>query len=85
MLHKIACSASDVLSSANATVCIDNNPENADGTMPLADYVTLFSTGLFCERFSLDYLLRLAHFPPEWMMTLVRLGKTGALVRLRGG
>ena len=61
------------------------DPENADGTMPLADYVTLFSTGLFRERLSPDYLLRLAEFLPEWMMTLARLGKTGAFWRLGGG
>ena len=60
------------------------DPANADGTMPLADYVALFSTGLFRERFSPDYLLRLAQFLPEWVTTLIKLGKTGAFWRLGG-
>jgi len=58
--------------------------ECAEGTMPLTDYVTLFGTGLFRERLSPDYLLRLAQFLPEWMMTLAGLGKTGAFWRLGG-
>jgi len=57
------------------------DPESAEGTMPLVDYVTLFSTGLFRERLAPDYLLRLPQFLPEWMATLVRLGKTGSFWR----
>ena len=53
------------------------DPESADGTMPLADYLTLFSTGLFRERLQPDYLLRLPQFMPEWITTLAKLGKTG--------
>jgi len=60
------------------------DPESAEGTMPLVDYVTLFSTGLFRERLAPDYLLRLPQFLPEWMATLARLGKTGAFWRLGG-
>jgi len=59
--------------------------ESADGTMPLADYVTLFSTGLFRERLQADYLLRLPQFLPEWMATLARLGKAGSFWRFGGG
>ncbi|KPK47362.1 MAG: hypothetical protein AMJ77_03370 [Dehalococcoidia bacterium SM23_28_2] len=53
------------------------DPESADGIMPLADYATLFSTGLFRERLQPDYLLRLSQFQPEWMATLAKLVKTG--------
>ena len=53
------------------------DPESADGIMPLADYATLFSTGLFRERLQPDYLLRLSQFMPEWIATLAKLGKTG--------
>jgi len=60
------------------------DPESADGTMPLSDYVTLFSTGLFRERLKPDYLLRLSQFLPEWIGTLASLGKTGAFWRLGG-
>jgi len=60
------------------------DPESAEGTMPLADYVTLFSTELFRERLAPDYVLRLPQFLPEWMVTLTRLGKTGAFWRLGG-
>jgi len=58
--------------------------ESADGTMPLADYAKLFSTGLFRERLQPDYLLRLPQFLPEWVTTLVKLGKTGPFWRLGG-
>ncbi|UCH87545.1 MAG: hypothetical protein JSU97_03955 [Dehalococcoidia bacterium] len=51
------------------------DPESTDGTMPLADYVTLFSTSLFRERLQPDYLLRLPQFFPELMATLAKLGK----------
>ena len=58
--------------------------QSADGTMPLADYVTLFSTGLFRERLQPDYLLRLPQFLPEWFVSLAKLGKTGAFWQLGG-
>jgi hypothetical protein len=61
------------------------DPATAEGTMPLADYVTLFSTSLFRERLAPDYLLRLSQFLPEWIATLAGLGKTGAFWRLGGG
>jgi len=60
------------------------DPESADGTMPLADYATLFSVSLFRERLQADYLLRLPQFMPEWVTTLVKLGKTGPFWRLGG-
>jgi hypothetical protein len=60
------------------------DPESADSIMPLADYVTLFSTGLFRERLQPDYLLRLSQFLPEWMATLAKLGKTGPFWSLGG-
>jgi hypothetical protein len=61
------------------------DPECAEGAMPLADYVTLFSTGLFRERLQPDYLLRLPQFLPEWIATLASLGRTGAFWRIGGG
>jgi hypothetical protein len=60
------------------------DPASADGIMPLADYATLFSSGLFRERLQPDYLLRLAQFLPEWMATLAKLGKTGSFWSLAG-
>ena len=60
------------------------DPQSADGIMPLADYATLFSTGLFRERLQADYLLRLPQFMPEWVTTLVKLDKTGPFWRLGG-
>ena len=60
------------------------DPESADGTMPLADYATLFSVRLFRERLQPDYLLRFAQLMPELMATLTRLGKTGSFWRLGG-
>jgi hypothetical protein len=61
------------------------DPESADGIMPLADYATLFSTGLFRERLQPDYLLRLSQFLPEWIATLAKLSKTGPFWSLSGG
>jgi hypothetical protein len=61
------------------------DPESADGTMPLADYATLFSIALFRERLQPDYVLRLPQFMPEWVTTLVQLGKTGSFWRPGGG
>ena len=58
--------------------------ESADGTMPLADYATLFGIALFRERLQPDYLLRLPQFMPEWVTTLVKLDKTGPFWRLGG-
>ncbi len=58
--------------------------ESADGTMPLADYATLFSAGLFRERLQPDYVMRLPQLMPEWVTTLVKLGKTGPFWRLGG-
>ena len=55
--------------------------ESADGTMPLADYATLFSAGLFRERLQPDYLLRFPQLMPELIATLARLGKTGSFWR----
>jgi hypothetical protein len=60
------------------------DPKSADGIMPLADYATLFSTGLFRERLQPDYLLRLPQFMPEWIVTLAKLGKTGPFWSLSG-
>jgi hypothetical protein len=60
------------------------DPGSADGTMPLADYVALFSTGLFRERLQPDYLIRLPQFMPEMMAALARLGKTGPFWSLGG-
>ena len=51
------------------------DPESADGTMPLADYATLFGVGLFRERLQPDYLLRLPQLMPEWFVSLAKLGK----------
>ncbi len=59
--------------------------ESADGTMSLADYAKLFSVSLFRERLQPDYVLRLPQFMPEWVTTLVKLGKTGPFWRLGGG
>ena len=52
--------------------------------MPLADYATLFSTGLFRERLQPDYLLRLSQLMPEWIVTFAKLGKTGPFWSLGG-
>jgi hypothetical protein len=60
------------------------DPESADGIMPLADYATLFSVGMFRERLQPDYVLRVTQLMPEWMMTLPKLGKTGPFWRLGG-
>jgi len=60
------------------------DPETADGIMPLADYATLFGIALFRERLQADYALRLRQFMPEWVATLVKLGKTGPFWRLGG-
>jgi hypothetical protein len=60
------------------------DPESADGIMPLKDYATLFGTRLFRERMEPDYLLRLPQLLPEWVTTLVGLGKTGPFWRLGG-
>ena len=61
------------------------DPDSADGIMPLADYATLFSAGLFRERLQPDYVMRLPQLMPEWVTTLVKLGKTGPFWRLGGG
>ncbi len=58
------------------------DPDSADGIMPLADYATLFSAGLFRERLQPDYVMRLPQLMPEWVTTLVKLGKTGPFWRL---
>jgi len=60
------------------------DPESADGTMPLADYATLFGIALFRERLQPDYMLRLPQLMPEWVTTLVKLDKTGPFWRLGG-
>jgi hypothetical protein len=60
------------------------DPESADGTMPLADYATLFSVSLFRERLQPDYVPRLPQFLPEMVTTLVKLGRTGPFWRLGG-
>jgi hypothetical protein len=61
------------------------DPESADGTMPLADYATLFGADLFRQRLQPDYLARFAQLMPELIATLARLGKTGPFWRLVGG
>ena len=58
------------------------HPESADGTMPLGDYATLFGIRLFRERLEPDYVLRLMELAPEWITTLVNLGKTGPFWQL---
>jgi len=60
------------------------DPDSADGIMPLADYATLFSVGMFRERLQPDYVLRVTQLMPEWMMTLAKLGKTGPFWSLGG-
>ena len=60
------------------------DPESADGTMPLADYAKLFGIALFRERLQPDYMLRLPQLMPEWVTTLVKLGKTGPFWRFGG-
>ena len=60
------------------------DPESADGIMPLADYATLFSAGWVRQRLQPDYLLRLPKLMPEWVTTLVKLGKTGSFWRPGG-
>ena len=57
------------------------DPDSADGIMPLADYATLFSASLFRERLQPDYVMRLPQLMPEWVTTLVKLGKTGPFWR----
>ena len=57
--------------------------ESADGIMSLKDYATLFGGGLFRERLSPDYVLRIPQLAGEWMATLVKLGKTGPFWQLR--
>ena len=55
--------------------------ESADGTMPLRDYATLFSGGMFRERLAPDYLLRIPQLAGDWVATLIKLGKTGPFWR----
>jgi hypothetical protein len=52
--------------------------ESAEGTMPLRDYATLFGIRLFRERLEPDYVLRLMELAPEWITTLMSLGKSGS-------
>ena len=52
--------------------------ESADGTMPLRHYTTLFGIRLFRERLEPDYVLRLMELAPEWITTLMSLGKSGS-------
>jgi len=54
------------------------DPASADGVMPLKDYATLFGIRLFRERLEPDYVLRLLELAPEWITTLVSLGKSGS-------
>jgi hypothetical protein len=61
------------------------DPASAEGTMSLKDYATLFGVGLFRERLSPDYLLRLPPMLGEWLGTLAALGKTGPFWQLRRG
>ena len=60
------------------------DPESADGTMPLRDYATLFGIALFRERLQPDYALRFPQLMPEWVTTLIKLGKTGPFWRPGG-
>ncbi len=60
------------------------DPESADGIMPLKDYATLFGVRLFRERLEPDYVLRIPQLAPEWITTLVQLGKTGPFWRFGG-
>lgn len=59
--------------------------ESADGIMSLRDYATLFGVGLFRERLSPDYVLRIPQLAGDWIATLVKLGKTGPFWQLRPG
>jgi len=58
------------------------DPGSDDGIMPLRDYATLFGVGLFRERLSLDYVLRIPQLAGEWVATLAKLGKTGPFWQL---
>jgi hypothetical protein len=60
------------------------DPESAEGTMPLKDYATLFGIRLFREKLEPDYLLRLPQLMPEWVPTLIKLGRTGPFWRIGG-
>ena len=51
------------------------DPASEEGIMPLASYHELFSTALFRERVSPDYVLRVRDLRPEMGATLVRLTK----------
>ena len=62
---------------------VQYDPESADGTMPLKDYATLFSGGMFRERLAPDYVLRLPQLAGDWVATLIKLGMTGNFWRLR--
>jgi len=50
--------------------------------MPLRDYATLFGIRLFRERLEPDYVLRLMELAPEWITTLMSLGKSGSFWQL---
>jgi hypothetical protein len=56
--------------------------ETADGTMPLQHYATLFGIRLFRERLEPDYVLRLMELAPEWITTLMSLGRSGSFWQL---
>jgi hypothetical protein len=60
------------------------DPNSADGTMPLKDYATLFSGGMFRERLAPDYLSRVPQLAGECVATLIKLGKTGTFWRFGG-
>ncbi len=57
-------------------------PKSAEGTMPLRDYATLFGIRLFRERLEPHYVLRLMELAPEWITTLMSLGKSGSFWQL---
>jgi hypothetical protein len=57
---------------------------SADGMMSLQDYATLFGGGLFRERLSPDYVLRVPQLVGGWIATLAKLGKTGPFWQLGG-
>ena len=54
------------------------DPKSTEGTMPLRDYATLFGIRLFRERLEPVYVPRLMELAPEWITTLVNLGRSGS-------
>jgi hypothetical protein len=58
------------------------DPAAAEGTMPLADYATLFGIRLFQSRLDPDYTERVMELAVDWITTLMSLGRTGTFWQL---